>query len=139
ELRLGSDGGIVAAAVLTTGQSSDVLGLVRFDSSGKLDASFSSNGLIQLTEAKCYDLVYLQDDGSVIVSIRDDPMSLSQSLFRCEQDGELDQTFASGAGVHFSSAVYPVRTMPDGTLILHLQWDGMIGSRLVRLNSDGSI
>ena len=137
------DGKIVGVGVMNTGSGND-FALVRFNTNGSLDSSFSGDGK-QTTDFstsgtdKSDDWAYsvtIQKDGKIVVVGRS---GWYLSLARYNTDGSLDQTFDND-GKQKSSLGYfgyfpKLAIQNDGKIVV----GGDISSRLVRFNTNGSL
>jgi len=118
-----SDGKIV---VTGTGNTSSVIGLVRYTSSGALDASFGSGGIVTTaigTNAfnAGYSLV-LQSDGKILVAGASGGSDNDFALVRYTASGVLDASFGNGGIV-----TTPIRSgSGDTAQSVALQSDGKI-------------
>ncbi len=110
----------------------------RVGANGTLDPAFDSN----VAESGTVSFMLRQPDGKVVIlgsfiSVN----GLSQSRFaRLNTDGSLDGTFNPGTG--FVGEIYTMLMQPDGKILATGNFDSYNGtpvSKLVRLNSDGSL
>ncbi len=92
---LQKDGKILVAGATRANSSYD-FALIRYNSNGSLDTSFSSDGVlttaIGLSEDIGYD-VAVQSDGKILVSGASKNYSYDFALARYNQDGSLDRSF----------------------------------------------
>ncbi|ASF48040.1 hypothetical protein [Methylovulum psychrotolerans] len=119
-----SDGKILVAGAIGSNY-----GLVRYNSNGGLDTTFSGDGKVSTDLGSSTENAYrilVQSDGKII-------LDGSSGLVRYNSDGSLDTTF-SGDGILTTSHII------NG---LTLQADGKLlageGANLIRYNSDGSL
>ncbi|MBT9100005.1 hypothetical protein KFZ76_20090 [Methylovulum psychrotolerans] len=119
-----SDGKILVAGAIGSNY-----GLVRYNSDGSLDTSFSGDGKVSTDLGANTETAYrilVQSDGKII-------LGGSSGLVRYNSDGSLDTSF-SGDGILTTSHII------NG---LTLQADGKLlageGANLIRYNSDGSL
>ncbi|HEV7643916.1 MAG TPA: FG-GAP-like repeat-containing protein [Pyrinomonadaceae bacterium] len=110
----------------------------RVGTNGTLDPGFDSN----VAESGTVSFMLRQPDGKVIIQGSFISVNgLSQSRFaRLNTDGTLDGTFNPGTG--FVGEIYTMLMQPDGKILATGNFDsynGMPVSKLVRLNSDGSL
>jgi uncharacterized delta-60 repeat protein len=102
------------------GGYSDSISVVRFDTSGQLDGSFGSGGVIRIQRGNCHSMK-LQPDGKILLAgpqIFGNPGNAGVALYRRLTDGSPDPSF--GIGGHVKS--YDFNTFNDITL----QSDGKI-------------
>ena len=138
------DGKIIAAGQFNTWAGVSVGGLVRLNSDGTRDTTFSSNvGTGYLTSTnELIQRVLVQQDGKIIVAGWFDKWNGATvgGLVRLNSDGTLDTTFSSNVG---TGALYVREAViqPDGKIILSIIvgiWNGQSSSRIIRLNQDGT-
>lgn len=143
-----ADGKILVAGYTGNGPQYD-FALVRYNSDGSLDTTFSNNGMVKTDVGTSYDYgssVTVQIDGKILVagSSRNAAGNDDFALVRYNTDGSLDTTFG-GDGILTTA----VGTSTDNGNSVTVQADGKIlvaGSSnipydfaLVRYNSDGSL
>ena len=137
-----SDGKILAAA-----ESYSDFALVRYNSDGSLDTSFSTDGKVSTDFGSNSDISYsvaVQSDGKILVAGKG---SSDFALVRYKNNGSLDTTFSSDGKV--TTAVgsnydegRSVTLQSDGKiLVAGSTWNdsGNSDFALVRYNSDGSL
>jgi uncharacterized delta-60 repeat protein len=138
------DGKIIAAGQFNTWAGVSVGGLVRLNSDGTRDTTFSSNvGTGYLTSTnELIQRVLVQQDGKIIVAGWFDKWNGATvgGLVRLNSDGTRDTTFSSNVG---TGALYVREAViqPDGKIILSIIvgiWNGQSSSRIIRLNQDGT-
>jgi uncharacterized delta-60 repeat protein len=118
--------------------------LVRLNSNGTLDLGFTSGGPDGMND-DVYALV-LQPDGKVLVGgafTQYNGANVNSRLVRLNSDGTLDSGFTSGGPTGFGGTVFSLALQPDGKVLVggnFTQYNGVnVNSRLVRLNSDGTL
>jgi len=132
DLAVQRDGTIVAVGVLSRGgdaQDNELFAVARYLPDGRLDRTFSRDGLVSLDfgfgDDEAYGLA-LQADGKILVAGRG-----TRNVYRTEEDfavtrlrrdGRLDPTF-SGDG---RATVDFGKTLSDGAFAVALQRDGRI-------------
>ncbi|ASF48039.1 hypothetical protein [Methylovulum psychrotolerans] len=119
-----SDGKILAA-----GKSGHDYGLVRYNSNGSLDTSFSGDGKVATDMGADFEQansIVLQSNGKIV-------LGGSSGLVRYNTDGSLDTGF-SGDGKLSTSGITNLALQTDGKL-LATEADGTLD----RYNSDGSV
>ncbi|AUB34548.1 Ca2+-binding protein, RTX toxin-related [Nostoc flagelliforme CCNUN1] len=132
-----SDGKIIVAGV-----SNGDFALVRYDTNGSLDTTFSGDGKVT-TNISLIDTarsVTLQSDGKIIVAGTD---GTDFALVRYNSDGSLDTTFSGDGKVTTDLRLiavdigYSVTLQTDGKIIV--AGTDNTDFALVRYNSDGSL
>ncbi len=145
-----SDGAIVVVGGSSAGGTLD-FAVVRYDSSGNLDTTFSGDGLLTTPIGAGFDNSYsvsVQDDGKILVAgLGLIGGNYDFALVRCNSNGTLDTSFGGGDGI-VTTAVgagndtgYSVTVQDDGKILV--AGLSLIGGNddfaLVRYNSDGSL
>jgi len=156
---LQADGKIVAAGFTSDAGFNFVLGLVRYNPDGTLDAGFGSGGKVPasffrlefLPEERNLVDVAIQTDGRIVVvgTFQQTPGSPREfGIARFDPDGTLDGTFGGGAGWVTTavggsdSGATSVAIQPDGRIVVGGWVTGGAGYSdfaLVRYNSDGTL
>jgi len=132
-LRIQSDNKLVG--VQRSNYSDPLARVVRVNNDGSLDSSFSSNLATTIRD------ILIQSDGRVLVYADRD------RLFRLNVDGTIDNSFSFNASLGgcfpIGEGISTIALQPDGKILLGgcLQYfDGdFIASKILRLNSDGSV
>jgi|GEM_PF-2020554 len=154
-LAIQADGRVLVGGSFTNFGGSPRLGLARLMPDGSLDTSFLATALPSITVMEV-EAIVLQPDGKVLVGglIQTAAMNdlfqggFSSGLLRLNSDGSLDESFDIGAGAHLFNTVASVRRVTalalqiDGKILAggaFTAFNEMAASRLVRLNSDGSV
>ena len=144
-----SDGKILVAGYSVDGLDKD-FALVRYDSDGTLDTSFSVDGKLTTDFGSNEDIGYsvtVQTDGKILVAGESKNGSFSDfALARYNSDGSLDNTFGVGGMLTTAIGSGPeigqsVTVQPDGKiLVAGRSYNGSdLDFALVRYNSDGSL
>jgi uncharacterized delta-60 repeat protein len=146
-----ADGKLVVAGTATVGDQLEIA-VARFDSDGRLDASFGSGGFVTTGIASVSDQsdsardVVLQPDGKIVVAGSTCGFDCDVAVARYESNGTLDPTFGNDGTV-----VTDVGGDSDFASAIELQADGkilVVGSAwgptyydivVVRYRSDGSL
>ena len=138
-IRLQSDGKMVAGGAFTTYSGSTSNRIMRLNISGTLDTTFNvGNGLNSTANA-----LAIQSDGKVIVggSFTTYSGSNINRIVRINTDGKLDTTFNVGTG--FDSIVNSITVLPDGKIAVGGFFTSYSGSTLVSriaiLNISGTL
>ncbi|MDZ4405030.1 LamG-like jellyroll fold domain-containing protein [Prosthecobacter sp.] len=140
-----SDGKIIAAGWTRSGSSNDNFAVVRYNTDGTLDTSFSGDGKQSTdfgTNQEYATSVALQSDGKIVLA---GDCSNDFALARYNADGSLDTSFGSGGKV-----ITDLGTGDTSQDNMTIQSDGKIlltgritnpthDFLLVRYNSDGSL
>ena len=120
-----TDGKIVVTGAASAGPQI-ALAVARFNSSGSLDTTFGTNGVVFTTGAFSIDMygraITIQSDGKILVGGQ---VNSDFLLVRYDSSGSLDTTFDTDgivstdfAGVGGSEAVNAMALQPDGKVIL---------------------
>jgi uncharacterized delta-60 repeat protein len=146
-MALQSDGKIVLAGAAGFGSQHPNFVVLRLDSSGALDPTFSDDGVRIVSVTDHHDealAVQIQSDGKIVAAGSAGYSQTRPGRFaavRLNADGTLDSSF-SGDGVRTAampirySAAYGLAIQPDGKLVLAGAAGGQVA--LARWNSDGS-
>lgn len=124
-LALQPDGKIVAGGYSDNGSNNDFC-LVRYNSNGSLDNSFSTNGMATFDFAGDNDFgraLVVQPDGKIILAGYADISNNDFALLRLNADGTLDNSFGSNGKVStafYSSSdrAYAAALQPNGRIVL---------------------
>ena len=144
---VGADGKIVAAGYAMVGSYSNVA-VVRYNSDGSLDTTFSADGKVTTaigTQSSYAYGVAIQSDGKIVAAgyAYMNSSAYDFALVRYSTDGSLDSTFGSTGIVTttFSTTstdyAYALAIQSDGKLVAAGYTGGNFG--LARYNSDGSL
>jgi len=140
DLRIQSDGKILAIGQFTTYSGSSTSGIVRLNISGTRDTTFNvGTGFTLAPDARHCKI---QSDGKVVVvgNFTTYSGSTQQYITRINTDGTRDTTFNIGTG--FNNTAEAVILQPDGKLIVGGQFTTYSGSsqnRITRINTDGTL
>ena len=137
-----SDGKIIVAGDFTTWNGTTVGRVVRLNSDGTRDATFTTN---VGTGASSWILhTAIQPDGKILLGGNFTTWNgvTANRIVRLNSDGTLDTTFNSNTSTSANNAVYSsIAIQPDGKILLggfFTTWGGVTVNRIVRLNSDGT-
>ncbi|MBL8181680.1 MAG: VCBS repeat-containing protein [Blastocatellia bacterium] len=131
-----SDGKIIAIGEFTSYNGTSVPGIVRLNSNGSIDSSFS------LTVTGTIRAAAIRPDGKIYVvgefSNINGAARTSAALLNA--DGTIDSSFAPNIGGF--SRIYAIAVQPDGKVVIGGQFAGVNGfnrNNFARLNPDGSL
>jgi len=143
DLKLQSDGKIVAVGAFTSYSGSTRNRIARLNTDGTYDTTYNiGNGLNQNGFA-----VAIQSDNKAVV-VGNSMTTYSGSAIgtgslRINTDGTLDTTFNTGTGLTVTTRVgYAVDVQSDGKIVIGhgaTQYSGSTVTRLMRLNTDGTV
>lgn len=140
---LQSDGKILVAGDFTTVSNTDVNGLIRLNSNGLWDSSFSLDGSGLQGNYTTYRIIPLSN-GKVLIggSVTGYNGSSYNGLLRLNSDGSVDTTFNIGTGFE-NSWVDAIAVQDNGKILVGGGFGFFNGDntkkKLVRLNQDGSL
>jgi uncharacterized delta-60 repeat protein len=160
-IALQNDGKIVVAGDTETGGVGGVytqFGIVRYNTDGSLDTTFSSDGIVKTSIGGIEDEAHgiaIQEDGKIVAAgYTDNGSDKDVALVRYNTDGSLDTTFNS-TGIVPGVVTAQVGSLDDRAFALALQDDGKIvvagdtkiggtsgnysALALLRYNTDGSL
>jgi uncharacterized delta-60 repeat protein len=134
-----SDGKIVVGGLFTQYSGIGASSIIRLNSDGSKDNSFVygtgffSNTVFALA---------IQSDGKIVVGGQFATYSgvSANRIIRLNSNGSIDNTFVYGTG--FNGNVFYIKFQSDGKMLIggsYTQYSGVTASRIIRLNSDGSI
>lgn len=151
-----SDGKILLAGTIYyfTGYSQDIFGIMRFDTSGNLDPTFSADGkafaYFGSGDQYCYGMD-LQADGKIVLvghtTFNPTPGDYQICVARFNTNGGLDLSFSSNglinynlAGTGYDAYAYDVEIQTNGKYIISGYVSGATANNMVimRINSDGT-
>ncbi len=138
-----ADGKVIIGGSFTTFNGGSKVRLARLSSTGSIDASFvTGTGITGTgTNVAVYSTV-VQPDGKIIVGgvFTGYNGTTKNNLIRLNTDGSIDATFNTGTGPN--AYVKSIALQADGKIIIvgiFTSYNGVAKSRIVRLNSDGTI
>lgn len=146
---LQSDGKIVAAGFSHNGTDQD-FGLVRYDTTGALDLTFNTTGIVTTDFGNGDDVgrsVAIQADGKIVVGgWASNGTNLDYAVARYNTNGSLDNTFDLDGLVTDSIGFledqgYSIAIQPDGKLVLVGSTNNGVDMDfgIMRFNTDGSL
>ncbi len=138
---LSPNGEIFVGGDFTTYKGTRVDGIAKINPDGTLDTSFDTNpvGYINLPEIEA---IAVQSDGKVVAGgefTKFDGVTLG-NIVRFNTDGTVDNTFNTGTG--FNKRVEEITIQDDGKILIGGRFDdynGTSSTRIIRLNTDGSV
>ena len=142
DVKIQSDGKIVAVGNFTSYSGSAVNRITRINTDGTRDTTFNvGTGFTQTPYC-----VAIQSDGKVLVG-GNAIIAYSGSLtgtgsLRINTNGTLDSTFNTGVGFSSTSVVYSIDIQNDGKILMGTSataYSGSTVTRLVRLNTNGNV
>jgi uncharacterized delta-60 repeat protein len=139
-LCLQSDGKIIVGGSFGVYNAQSAVKIVRLNSDGTKDASFSSGSGFNGSLSVVND-VKVQSNGKIVVGGKFSSYSSTSvsNIIRLNSDGTVDSSFVSGTG--FSDVVNRIAIQADGGIIVggnFVSYNGVTANRIIRLNSDGT-
>ena len=137
-----SDGKIVCGGAFTTFNGTTVNRIVRLNSDGTRDTTFTTNTGTAFNQAM--RSIAIQSDGKIICGgdfTTFNGVTVGR-IVRLNSDGTRDTTFTTNTGTAFNSTVISIVIQSDGKLIIgggFSTFNGVTVNRIVRLNSDGTL
>jgi|GEM_PF-3185309 len=134
-----SDGKILILGPFTSYNGTSRKNIARLDSSGMLDASFTSG---TGADIGLNSNIAIQPDGKILVGgdFFDYNGTTIKNIVRLNTDGTVDSSFNTGIGP--SSSVYAIAVQSDGKILIggdFWSYSGVSRSGIARLNSDGTL
>ena len=135
-----SNGKIIIGGWFTNYNGTTINRLARLNEDGSLDTSFAtgtgSNHTVSATA--------IQSDGKIIIGgeFTNYNGEAFNRIARLNANGSPDTSFNPGTGIEDYSQVYTTAIQSDGKIIIggnFISYNGTARSRIVRLNSDGSL
>ena len=139
-----SDGKIIVGGIEKYGSFGN-LTLIRYNSNGSIDSTFSTNGIATFnidSTSNFGGYIALQPDGKILISGDTYSINSNINIVRYNTDGSLDSTFSTDGIVTtdingHSDKVYCIAVQQDGKIIVAGSSNDDIA--LIRYNTDGSI
>jgi uncharacterized delta-60 repeat protein len=137
-IALQSDGKILVGGNFTTYNGTSRPRIIRLESSGVLDTSFTvssgANGIV--------NSIVVLSDGKIIVGGNFTSYNgiSANRIIRLNTNGSLDTGFSVGTGA--DDAVFSLKVQSDGSIVIggsFTEIDGVSRNRMARLNVDGSL
>ena len=147
-----TDGKILVGGAFANYRSTGKNFLIRLNSNGTEDTTFSTNAVVNGTTARfgnTVNSIVIQTDGKILVSgnfVNYNAQTGKDRLIRLNSDGTEDTAFSSNAVVNGTTARFSNVTLtavqPDGKILVgggFTNYNAQTGKdRLIRLNSDGT-
>jgi uncharacterized delta-60 repeat protein len=139
DLRVQSDGKVIAVGSFTTYSGSSPSGIVRLNTNGTRDTTFNiGTGFTLGADARHCKI---QPDGKIVVvgAFTTYSGSAQNYITRINTDGTRDTTFNIGTG--FSLTAESVVLQPDGKILVagqYTSYSGSVQNRIIRINTDGT-
>lgn len=136
-----SDGKIIYGGIFNVWNGSVVGRIIRLNSNGTVDATFSTN--VGTAASGGVSKIIVQPDGKILVAGSFAAWNGTNAgrLVRLNSDGTLDTAFLTATGTGAGGAVSALELQSDGKMILggdFAVWNGVSVGRIVRINSDGT-
>jgi uncharacterized delta-60 repeat protein len=137
-IRQQADGKIIVGGYFTQYQGVSANYIVRLNTDMSIDTTFAyGTGF----NAEVNSLA-IQSDGKILVggNFTTYKGTVRNRIIRLETDGSIDTTFSIGTG--FSASVWVMTLQPDGKILVggdFTSYSGSARSKIIRLNTDGSI
>jgi uncharacterized delta-60 repeat protein len=133
-----SDGKILVGGSFTTYNGTTSNRIVRLNSDGSLDTSFTIGTGFNSTVFS----ITVQSDGKILVggAFTSYNGTTSNRIIRLNSDGSIDTGFTIGTG--FNSDVFEIEIQSDGKILLcgiFTSYNGTTSNRIIRLNTDGTL
>ncbi len=136
-----SDGSMVIVGSFTTFRGVTVNRIVRLDSSGSRDTSFTTNTGTAFNDNLWS--VAIQSDGKIVVGglfTSFNGVTIS-CIVRLNSNGTLDTAFRTNTGTGTNGAIYSIAIQSDGKILIggdFQEFNGVEVNRIARINSDGT-
>ena len=140
---LQSNGKVLAAGNFGTADGSSRFYVVRFNTDGTLDNTFTTPGNVNTNTTTSMDVVVLQPNGQIIIAGSFSKRNgISQNcIARLNTDGSVDTSFYP-TGAPSGGIVYGISILPSGKFIVigsFSSWNGITVNGIARLLSNGRI
>lgn len=137
-----SDGKIILGGDFTTWNGTTVNRIVRLNSNGTRDTTFTTNTGTGANLS--VNTISVQSDGKIIlggVFTTWNGVTVNR-IVRLNSDGTRDTAFTTNTGTAATGNINATVIQPDGKILVggnYTQWNGLSINRIVRLNSDGTL
>jgi uncharacterized delta-60 repeat protein len=137
-----SDGKLIIVGSFTEWNGTTVGRIVRLNTDGTLDTTFSTNAGTGATQD--ISRVNLQTTGKIVLtgSFTSWSGTTVGRIVRLNDDGTLDTAFSTKAGTGFSSFTYGSVVQSDDKIVVvgnFVSYNGTTANRVLRLNADGTL
>lgn len=133
-----ADGKLFVGGFFTTYQGISANRIVRLNTDFSIDTNFDYGSGFN---AEVFALQIQSDEKILVAGAFTTYNGVSRNrIVRLNTDGSIDNTFSIGTG--FSSAVWAMTLQPDGKILCagdFLSYSGVAKTRMIRLNTDGSV
>ena len=141
EIAIQSDGKIIVGGNFTTFNGTTVNYIVRLNSDGTRDTTFTTNTGTAFDNAPTS--IAIQSDGKILIggSFTTFNGATVNRIVRLNTDGTRDTTFTTNTGTAFDSFVLSIAVQSDGKIVIggfFTTFNGVTVNSIVRLNSDGT-
>lgn len=141
-----SDGKILVAGALPTSPGVSEAGVVRYTTTGSLDSSFGTGGVVITSGTQAAFGIALQSDGKIVVAASGTTSTLGIQVIRYNTNGSLDTSFGTGGianvrpfnGVFFEQLTGALLVEPNGKILVAADTP-LGGSDLVSLLTNGQL
>jgi uncharacterized delta-60 repeat protein len=138
DIRLQSDGKIIATGIFSSYSGVSVNSMIRLNSDGSIDNTFNIGSGFD----NAISDMEVQTDGKILVG--GDFSSYNGTsrnrIIRLNSDGSVDNTFNIGSG--FNNSVFEIQPQPDGKILVggnFTTYNGTSKNGIIRLTSNGLI
>jgi uncharacterized delta-60 repeat protein len=136
-----SDGKIVIGGFFTTFNGVTVNRIVRLNSDGTLDTTFTTNTGTAFNNT--VDSIAIQSDGKLIIGGQFSTFNgvTANYIVRLNSDGTIDTAFTANTDTALNSSIYSIAIQSDGKIVIggfFTTFNGLTINRIARLNSDGT-
>ena len=138
------DGKIIIIGSFTSYNGTLANGIIRLNSNGSVDGTFVYGSGFSGPPASYPNTIALQSDGKLVVggAFTSYQGTSANGIIRLNTDGSIDGTFVYGIGFSTLGIVYTLSIQSDGKIVVggaFTSYQGTSASRIIRLNTDGSI
>jgi uncharacterized delta-60 repeat protein len=133
-----SDGKLLIAGFFTSYNGTSANKIVRLNSNGTIDNTFSGNTSTNYTAGTTIQDLNLQSDGKIILC----GDMTTRRIERLNSDRSHDSSFTTTIGTGFNAYTYMSAIQSDGKIIVggdFTSFSGVTSNRIIRLNSGGTI
>lgn len=141
-MNIQTDGKILVGGDFTDYNGTTANSIIRLNSDGSIDTSFvTGSGFSDVFDAKV-ESISIQYDGKILAvgTFTSYNGTSVNNIIRLNTDGSVDTSFVTGTG--FDDTVLDIFIQTDGKILVggyFSNYNGTFASRIIRLNTDGSI